>query len=100
MWFLMMVLLNLVPGFQQNTVLNTFATFEECRIERNRIGFDMAASYPYDGDFRLECQYRASRTRPMPAHTFQGEAWSQPVSYSPCTDRGRTRKRGSRGTAC
>ena len=58
MWLLMMVLLNVVPGLEKNTVLNTFATAEECQIERNRIGFEMAAAYPYERDFVIACQLR------------------------------------------
>ncbi len=56
MWLLIMVLLNIVPGLDKITVLNTFATSEECQIERNRIGFEMAAAYPYDRDFVIACQ--------------------------------------------
>ena len=53
---LIIVLLNIVPGLEIITVLNTFATSEECQIERNRIGFDMAEAYPYDRDFVIACQ--------------------------------------------
>jgi len=56
MWLLIMVLLNTVPGFDKVMVLNTFATSEECQIERNRIGFEMAAAYPYERDFVIACQ--------------------------------------------
>ena len=56
MWLLMIVLLNIVPGIDKPMVLNTFATSEECQIERNRIGFDMAAAYPYERDFVIACQ--------------------------------------------
>ena len=56
MWLLIMVLLNTVPGLEKITVLNTFATSEECQIERNRIGFEMAAAYPYERDFVIACQ--------------------------------------------
>ena len=56
MWLLIMVLLNIVPGLDKITVLNTFATSEECQIERNRIGFEMAAAYPHDRDFVIACQ--------------------------------------------
>jgi hypothetical protein len=56
MWLLIIVLLNIVPGLEKITVLNTFATSEECQIERNRIGFEMAAAYPYDRDFVIACQ--------------------------------------------
>ena len=44
MWLLIIVLLNIVPGLEKITVLNTFATSEECQIERNRIAFEMAAA--------------------------------------------------------
>ena len=56
MWLLIIVLLNIVPGLDKVMVLNTFATSEECQIERNRIGFEMAAAYPYDRDFVIACQ--------------------------------------------
>jgi len=56
MWLLIIVLLNIVPGLEKITVLNTFATSEECQIERNRIGFEMAAAYPYERDFVIACQ--------------------------------------------
>ena len=56
MWMLIIVLLNIVPGLDKFMVLNTFATSEECQIERNRIGFEMAAAYPYERDFVIACQ--------------------------------------------
>jgi hypothetical protein len=56
MWLLVIVLLNIVPGLEKIMVLNTFATSEECQIERNRIGFEMAAAYPYERDFVIACQ--------------------------------------------
>ncbi len=56
MWLLIMVLLNIGPGLNQITVLNKFATSEECQIERNRIGFAMAEAYPYERDFVIACQ--------------------------------------------
>ena len=56
MWLLVIVLLNIVPGLERVMVLNTFTTSEECRSERNRIGFEMAAAYPYDRDFVIACQ--------------------------------------------
>ena len=56
MWLLVIVLLNFVPGLNKVTVLNTFATAEECQIERNRIGFEMAAAYPNERDFVVACQ--------------------------------------------
>ena len=56
MWLLVIVLLNIVPGVERFTVLNTFATSEECQIERNRIGFEMAKAYPYERDFVIACR--------------------------------------------
>jgi len=57
MWLLMIVLLNnIVPGLDKIMVLNTYATSEECQSERNRVGFEMAAAYPYDRDFVIACQ--------------------------------------------
>ncbi len=56
MWLLIMILLNTVPGLEKITVLNTFTTSEECQSERNRIGFEMAAAYPYERDFVIACR--------------------------------------------
>ena len=56
MWLLMIVFLNIVPGLEKITVLNTFAASEEYQSERNRIGFEMAAAYPYERDFVIACQ--------------------------------------------
>lgn len=58
MWLLLIVLLNVVPGFTKSTVLGTYATAEECQSERNRIGFEMAAAYPNERDFVIVCQLR------------------------------------------
>jgi hypothetical protein len=56
MWILVMVLLSNVPGLDHIMKLETYATSEECQIERNRIGFEMAAAYPYERDFVIACQ--------------------------------------------
>ena len=56
MCLLLMILLNVVPGLDKSTVLNTFSTVEECQIERDRIGFAMAEAYPYARDFVIVCQ--------------------------------------------
>ena len=56
MWFLLIVLLNEVPGFSPTTVLQTFSTAQACQAERNRIGYEMAAAYPYERDFVISCQ--------------------------------------------
>jgi hypothetical protein len=56
MWMLVIILLNIVPGLENVRVLNTFTTSEECQIERNRIGFEMASAYPYECDFVIACR--------------------------------------------
>ena len=56
MWFLIIVLLNGVPGLHTITVLQTYGTSQECQAERNRVGYEMAAAYPYDRDFVIACQ--------------------------------------------
>ncbi|MGH7146825.1 MAG: hypothetical protein ACREIJ_02855 [Nitrospiraceae bacterium] len=56
MWLLIMILLNDVPGLDKIMVLHTYATSHECQIERNRIGYEMAAAYPYERDFVIACQ--------------------------------------------
>ncbi len=59
-WVLLMVLLTAVDGFGSSYQLNTFDTREECTIERDRIGFEMAESYPADLGFRIECREKIS----------------------------------------
>ncbi len=61
MWLLLIILLTPLPGTNRVTVLNTFATYEECQPERNRIGFEMAESYPYENDFRVVCEFRQKK---------------------------------------
>ena len=51
-----MILLNDVPGLNKMMVLNTYATSQECQIERNRVGYEMAEAYPYERDFVIACQ--------------------------------------------
>jgi hypothetical protein len=64
MWLLLIILLAPLPGLSRTTVLNTFATYEECHPERNRIGFEMAESYPYENDFRIVCEFRKNDVSP------------------------------------
>jgi hypothetical protein len=45
-----------VPGLEKMIKLETYATSEECQIERNRIGYEMAAAYPNERDFVIACQ--------------------------------------------
>ena len=61
MWFLLIVLLNDTPGFERVTVIEKYNTAEECQIERNRIGFEMAAAYPYEREFIIVCEYRPTK---------------------------------------
>ena len=56
MWILVIVLLNSVPGLDKIMKLETYATYQECQTERNRIGYEMAAAYPYERDFVIACQ--------------------------------------------
>ena len=56
MWILVIVLLSSVPGLDKIMRLETYATAQECQSERNRIGYEMAAAYPYDRDFVIACQ--------------------------------------------
>jgi hypothetical protein len=56
MWLLILILLNDVPGIGKITIIHTYATSQECQIERNRIGYEMAAAYPYERDFVIACQ--------------------------------------------
>jgi len=56
MWFLLIILLNDVPGLNKVTVLHAYATSQECQVERNRVGYEMAAAYPYERDFVVTCQ--------------------------------------------
>jgi hypothetical protein len=56
MWLLIMVLLNVVPELERVTILNTFATTEECQTKRNCIGFAIAEAHPYERDFAIACR--------------------------------------------
>ena len=58
MWFLLMIMLAPPLGVDRVTILNTFVTYEDCKPERDRIGFEMAERYPYENDFRIECEFR------------------------------------------
>mgnify|MGYP001614504404 CR=1 len=66
MWVLLIIMLASSPGLNRTTVLNAFATYEECQPERNRIGFEMAESYPYENDFRIVCEFREKEPSQSP----------------------------------
>jgi len=59
MWLLLIIFLN--PPILTQQALQRFDTAQECQAERNRIGYEMAESYPYSADFRIVCQYQAQR---------------------------------------
>ena len=60
MWMLLIVFVHLQ---EPDHTLATFPTFDACQLERNRIGFAMAEAYPYEADFRIECQPKVSMRR-------------------------------------
>jgi hypothetical protein len=59
MWLLVIVFLELTG---QDAVLAHFETQQACLIERDRVGFDMAASYPNERDFVITCQLQTVTT--------------------------------------
>jgi uncharacterized protein (DUF1684 family) len=61
MWVLIIIFLTSSPDITRVAELNTFATYEECQPERNRIQFAMAESYPHDSDFRIVCEFREQK---------------------------------------
>lgn len=68
MWFLLIVLLAPPSGINRVTVLETFATYEDCQPERNRVGFEMAESYPHDSDFRIVCEFQQAKPLLVPVY--------------------------------
>jgi len=56
MWMLVIVLLNTVPGISTVTLLQTYPTSQECHSERDRIGYEMAETYPNERDFVIACR--------------------------------------------
>jgi hypothetical protein len=83
MWLLVIVLLSNVPGLDKMIKLETYATSEECQIERNRIGYEMAAAYPNERDFVIACQFESKARLIRAAEESKApvlRAW-QPVAY-------------------
>ncbi len=66
MWLLVIVLMTAPAGISPVIVLNSFATYEDCKPERDRIGFAMAESYPHDTSFRIACELRDQRPSLQP----------------------------------
>ena len=60
MWMLVIVLLNQVPGIPTVTMLQTYPTSQECYSERDRIGDEMAKSYPDNQDFEIACRLKST----------------------------------------
>ena len=58
MWLLLIIMLTIVPGIDRATVLNTFESYDTCKPERDRIGFEMAEAYPGENDFLIVCEFR------------------------------------------
>ena len=58
MWLLLIVLLTTVSGIDRATVLNTFPSYEACKPERDRVGFEMAEAYPGENDFVIVCEFQ------------------------------------------
>jgi hypothetical protein len=73
MWLLVIVLLAAPAGISRVTVLNTFTSYEDCKPERDRIGFAMAESYPQEMTFRIECALREQKPLLQPIR-FEREA--------------------------
>ncbi len=66
MWLLLIVLLTPIPGISRATVLNYFETLKACQPERDRVGSEIAKSYPDETDFRIVCEFLERRPRVMP----------------------------------
>ena len=58
MWYLLIVLFLAPPDVDRITVLKSFATYEDCQPEGDRVGLELAENYP-DDDFRIICAFRA-----------------------------------------
>ncbi len=56
MWMLV-ILLNTVPGISPETLLQEYLTSQECHSEQGRIGDEMAKAYPGDHDFEIACRF-------------------------------------------
>jgi hypothetical protein len=58
MWVLLIIFLG--PEIFMQQELYRYATRAECQVERNRIGFILAETYPEAG-FLVECQFTRGR---------------------------------------
>ena len=66
LWLLLIVMLPCSPVYPAAVRLNQFYTYEQCRVERDRIGFEMAEAYPWERDFVIECRERLHLTSSGP----------------------------------
>ena len=78
MWFLLMILLTPPSGIDRVTVLNAFETYEACKPERDRIGFEMAESYPYENDFRIACEFQEKKLLKEKELVLLGRSFARP----------------------
>jgi hypothetical protein len=79
MWLLLIVLFVPPSGIDRATVLNTFETYEACKPERDRIGFEMAESYPNETDFRIVCEFREKRISTGDEMVLQDRSFTRPA---------------------
>lgn len=80
MWLLVIILLAPLADAEQ-IILKSFASYEECQPEGDRVGLELAENYP-DEAFRIMCAFRAS-PKVLVRHLsewLQGEAFS-PTQY-------------------
>ena len=58
LWILLMIFLPPL-ALHPPVVITQFETLAACQEERDRVGFEMAAAYENEADFRIECRFRA-----------------------------------------
>jgi hypothetical protein len=92
MWLLVIILLSPLTDAEQ-VILNSFTSYEECQPEGDRVGLELAESYP-DKVFRIMCAFRAS---PEVLAHHQGEAV---IMFSPELRNPEYELAGSRPRCC
>ncbi|MBY0248198.1 MAG: hypothetical protein K2Q17_11080 [Nitrospiraceae bacterium] len=90
MWLLVIVLLAAPIGIRPVTVLNTFETYEDCKPERDRVGFAMAESYPYENTFRIVCQLQEQQPSIRPIRYERDEPHPVTLVFSQLVATGQT----------
>lgn len=56
MWLLLIIFLS--PPIMTTQELSRYDTQRECQLERDRIGYEMAESYPHEADFVIVCKLK------------------------------------------